>query len=158
MSETTWLSQAAYDRLSEELEYLKTEGREEASKAIEVARGHGDLSENAEYDSAKDEQGKMEARIRQLEDMLRHAQVGEAPAGEAVEAGVIVTITDADGDEVEFLLGSREDRVTGLSVVSAQSPLGKALIGAKVGDDVSYEAPAGTFTVKVKGIRPLNEA
>jgi len=158
VSETTWLSQAAYDRLSGELEYLKTQGREEASKAIEVARAHGDLSENAEYDSAKDEQGKMEARIRQLEDMLRHAQVGEAPAGEAVEAGVIVTITDSDGDEDEFLLGSREDRVTGLSVVSAQSPLGKALIGAKVGDDVSYEAPAGTFTVKVKGIRPLNEA
>ena len=158
MSETTWLSQAAYDQLSGELEHLKTVGREEASKAIELARAHGDLSENAEYDSAKDEQGKMEARIRQLEEMLRYAQVGDAPSGDAVEAGVIVSIEDEDGDEDEFLLGSREDRVTGLSVVSAQSPLGKALIGAKVGDNVSYEAPAGTFSVKVTGIRPLSEA
>lgn len=154
MTETVWLSQAAYDRLSEELETLKTVGRPEASKAIEIARAHGDLRENAEYHSAKEEQGKMEARIRQLEQMLRDAKVGEAPVGDAVAAGMIVTTVDPDGDESTFLVGSREDRVTGVPVVSAQSPLGKALMGKKVGDDASYEAPAGRFTVKVTGVRP----
>jgi len=154
LSDTVWLSQAAYDRLAEELEQLKTVGRTEASKAIEIARAHGDLRENAEYHSAKEEQGKMEARIRQLEEMLRDAQVGEAPTGDAVTAGMIVTTVDGDGDESTFLLGSREDRVSGVPVVSAQSPLGKALMGKKVGEKASYEAPAGTFTVKVTAIKP----
>lgn len=154
MTDTVWLSQAAFDRLTEELEHLKNVGRAEASKAIEIARAHGDLRENAEYHSAKEEQGKMEARIRQLEEMLRNAQVGEAPTGDKIAAGMIVTTVDADGDESTFLVGSREDRVSGVSVVSAQSPLGKALIGKKVGEKAKYEAPAGVFTVTIKAIRP----
>lgn len=156
MSETVWLSQSAYDRLSAELEDLKTNGRPRASKAIEIARAHGDLKENAEYDSAKEEQGKMEARIRQLTEMLRNAKVGEAPSGDAVAAGMVVTTVDEDGDEDTFLVGSREDRPEGLSVVSANSPLGQALIGAKVGETRSYAAPAGEFKVTVKEIRPLD--
>ena len=156
MSDTVWLSQSAYDRLSGELEHLKTTGRAEASAAIEVARAHGDLRENAEYHSAKEEQGKMEARIRQLEEMLRNAKVGEAPSGDTVAAGMVVTTVDTDGDEDTFLIGSREDRPEGLSVVSAQSPLGKALAGHKVGDTVTYAAPAGEFEVKITGIRPLD--
>jgi transcription elongation factor GreA len=155
VSEQIWLSQAAYDRLSAELQELKTVGRERASKAIEVARGHGDLSENAEYDSAKEEQGKMEARIRQLEEMLRAAKVGEAPSGDEVAAGMVVTTVGDDGDESTFLLGSREDRVEGIGVVSAQSPLGKALLGRKVGDEVAYHAPAGMFTVTIADAKPL---
>ena len=154
MSNTVWLSQAAYDRLEAELEELKTQGRPRVSAAIEAARSHGDLRENAEYDAAKEEQGKMEARIRQLEDMLANAQVGDAPSGEVIQAGMIVTATDDDGDELTFLIGSREDRVDGLSVVSAQSPLGEALLGAKVGDTVRYQAPAGTFTVRVTAAQP----
>lgn len=156
MSETVWLSQSAYDRLSAELEELKTEGRPRASKAIEIARAHGDLKENAEYDSAKEEQGKMEARIRQLTEMLHNAQVGEAPAGDTVTPGTVVTTVDEDGDTDEFLIGSREDRPEGLSVVSANSPLGQALIGAKVGDTRAYAAPAGEFKVTVTAIRPLD--
>ena len=156
MSETVWLSQSAYDRLSAELEQLKTEGRPAASKAIEIARAHGDLKENAEYDSAKEEQGKMEARIRQLTEMLRNAKVGEAPTGDAVTAGMVVTTVDEDGDEDTFLLGSREDRPEGLQVVSANSPLGQALMGAKVGETRSYQAPAGQFTMKVTAVRPLD--
>ncbi len=156
MSETVWLSQSAYDRLSAELEDLKTNGRPRASKAIEVARAHGDLKENAEYDSAKEEQGKMEARIRQLTEMLRNAKVGEAPAADAVAAGLVVTTVDEDGDEDTFLLGSREDRPEGISVVSANSPLGQALMGAKIGETRSYAAPAGEFKVTVTGIRPLD--
>jgi len=154
VSETVWLSQSAYDRLSAELEELKTEGRPRASKEIEIARAHGDLRENAEYHAAKEEQGKMEARIRQLEEMLRNAQVGEAPDGDTVAAGMVVTTVDEDGDEDTFLLGSREDRDTGLPVVSANSPLGQALMGAKVGETRSYAAPAGEFAVTVTEIRP----
>ena len=156
MSETVWLSQSAYERLSAELEELKSEGRPRASKAIEIARAHGDLKENAEYDSAKEEQGKMEARIRQLTEMLRNARVGEAPTGDAVTAGMVVTTVDEDGDEDTFLVGSREDRPEGISVVSASSPLGLALMGAKAGESRSYAAPAGEFKVTVKEIRPLD--
>jgi transcription elongation factor GreA len=155
VTETVWLSQSAYDRLSAELEELRTEGRAQASKAIEVARSHGDLKENAEYHAAKEEQGKMEARIRQLEEMLRDAKVGEAPSGDTVAAGMVVTTTDEDGDEDKFLLGSREDRVEGLAVVSAQSPLGRALIGRGIGETVSYEAPAGRFEVTINDAKPL---
>jgi transcription elongation factor GreA len=99
----------------------------------------------------------MEARIRQLADKLSRAQVGTAPAGDVVSGGSVVTTVDGDGDEETFLIGSREDRTTGLTVVSTDSPLGRALIGARVGDDVSYEAPAGTFTVKIIGLRGLEE-
>jgi transcription elongation factor GreA len=155
VSDTVWLSQAAYDRLKAELDELKTEGRGRASAAIEAARAHGDFRENAEYDAAKEDQGKMEARIRQLEHMLASAEVGEAPSGETIQAGMVVTTLDEDGDELTFLLGSREDRVNGLPVVSAQSPLGRALVGARIGDLVRYEAPAGTFAVTVTGARPL---
>ena len=156
MSEPVWLSRAAYDRLSTELEELRGSGRREASAAIERARAHGDLKENAEYDVAKDEQGKMEARIRQLEDMLRRAQVGETdPVDGVAAAGKVVAITDEDGDTDEVLIGSIEDKARGLGLVSASSPLGQALIGAKVGDTVSYSAPGGTFSVTVTDVRPL---
>ena len=155
MSDPVWLSQAAYDRLRSELDELKTTGRARASAAIEEARSHGDLRENAEYETAKEEQGKMEARIRQLEDMLRNAEVGEAPTGEAISAGSVVTVRDSDGDEDTFLVGSREDRVPNLNVVSANSPLGKALLGHKAGDTVEYQAPAGRFSVTVVDAKPF---
>lgn len=157
MSETgtVWLSKAAYERLSEELEHLRTVERKRASERIGQARSHGDIRENAEYDAAKEEQGKIEGRIRQLEATLRTAKVGEAPSGDAVAAGMVVTTIDTDGEEETFLLGSREDRPQGLAVVSAQSPLGKALLGHRVGDRVSYQAPAGMFEVKITAVRPL---
>lgn len=157
MSDTVWLSQSAYDQLQAELDHLKTTGREEAAQAIKAARAHGDLRENAEYDTAKEEQAKMEARIRQLEDMLQRAQVGSASTGDVVGGGSVVTTIDEDGDEETYLIGSREDRTTGLTVVSADSPLGRALIGARVGEEVSYQAPAGVFTVKVTAVRGLEE-
>jgi transcription elongation factor GreA len=154
VSNTVWLTQGAYDRLQRELEELKTSGRTRASAAIEAARAHGDLRENAEYDAAKEEQGKMEARIRQLEEMLADARVGDPPSGDTVQAGMVVTTRDEDGDELTFLLGSREDRVDGMAVVSAQSPLGKALVGARIGDTVRYDAPAGAFEVTVTAAAP----
>ncbi|MGH8896643.1 MAG: transcription elongation factor GreA [Egibacteraceae bacterium] len=154
-TETVWLSKAAYERLSNELEHLCTVERKRASERIGQARAHGDIRENAEYDAAKDEQGQIEGRIRQLKQTLRNVKVGEAPTGDTVTAGMVVTTLDTDGVEETFLLGSREDRPQGLSVVSAQSPLGKALLGHRVGDRVSYQAPAGTFKVEIKAVRPL---
>jgi transcription elongation factor GreA len=144
-------------QLRDELRRLKSQDRPRIIQAIAEARAHGDLRENAEYDTAKDEQGKMEARIRQLEDMLRRAQVGSAPTGDVVGAGNVVTTVDEDGDEETFLIGSREDRTTGLTVVSADSPLGRALVGARVGDTVRYQAPAGQFTIKVTQVRALED-
>lgn len=150
---TVWLSQAAYDRLQNELEDLKTNGRARASTAIEAAREHGDVTENAEYEVAKEEQGKLEARIRELEHTLARARISEqATAGDTVAQGNVVTITDGDGDQMKLLISSREDRSDEAMVVSPQSPLGTALLGASVGDEVTYQAPAGQLHVRVEAI------
>lgn len=151
-----WLTQDAFDKLSEELEYLKGEGRDLVTAKIAEARSEGDLSENGGYHAAREEQGQQEARIRQLEQMLRDAQIGEPPANaDEVTPGVQVTIC-YDGDESDtdtFMLGSRELKSvedTPVEVFSPQSPLGAALLGKKVGDEASYTGPTGSdFTVKV---------
>jgi len=143
-AQVPFLTQEAYDRLVAELENLSTVGREEIAKRIELAREEGDLKENGGYHAAKDEQGKMEARIRTLELLLKSAKVGEAPASRGiVEPGTVVTATVAGGEEV-FLLGSREIAGgTDLDVYSEASPLGSAIQGLKVGEKTSYEAPNG---------------
>ena len=139
-----FLTQEAYDRLAAELEHLSTVGREEIAKRIEAARDEGDLRENGGYHAAKDEQGKQEARIRQLTAILKDAEIGEAPEADGVvRSGTVITAT-IFGDEEKFLLGSREIAgSTDLDVYSEQSPLGAAIIGMKVGDTGSYEAPTG---------------
>jgi len=148
----TWLSQEAYDRLRNELETLKTEGRERMSADIEEARSHGDLRENAEYHAAKDEQGKMEARIRQLEQLLRDARIGEPQDDDSVRPGLKIVV-EVDGDEETYLVGSREDHHDELEILSSESPMGKALLGATVGDTVSFTTPAGaTLDVTVRSI------
>ena len=140
----TWLTQEAFDRLAAELEELSTHGREEIAKRIEAAREEGDLKENGGYHAAKEEQGKMEARIRVLQQLLSHASVGDAPASTGVvEPGTVVTATIL-GDESTFLIGSRE--IVGdsdLDVYSEGSPLGTAILGKKIGDKISYTAPNG---------------
>ena len=153
---TVWLTQEAYDKLSGELEYLKGEGRSTVSAKIAQARDEGDLSENGGYHAAREEQGQQEARIRQLEVMLRDAQIGEAPASsKKVALGMTVTIAyDDDADDTDtFLLGSREligVTDTDIEVFSPQSPLGAAIVGAKKGQKVSYTAPTGaTINVTV---------
>ena len=141
---TTWLTQEAYDRLSAELAELEGPARLDIAKKIEMAREEGDLKENGGYHAAKEEQGKIEARIRVLTELLRHAVVGEAPASTGVvEPGTVITATIL-GDESTFLIGSRE--IVGdsdLDVYSEGSPLGTAIIGMKVGDETSYTAPNG---------------
>ena len=159
MTETnaaTWLTQEAYDRLTAELAHLEGAGRDEVVSRIAAARDEGDLKENGGYHAAKEEQGKIEARIRQLTALLRDAHVGEAPADDGiVEPGMIVVARIA-GDEESFLLGSRE--IAGdsdLDVFSEKSPLGAAIVGHKEGDKLSYTAPNGKdITVEIMSAKP----
>jgi transcription elongation factor GreA len=149
----TQLTREAFDRLQAELEDKRTRGRVEIARAIEAARALGDLSENGDYHAAKDSQGKMESRIRQLEAMLDRAVIlnsEAAGAGGAVSTGVIVSLRYAGDDEVErYLIGSIEERREGINVISPNSPLGQALMGHKVGDTVRYEAPSGPLEVEL---------
>jgi len=142
-----WLTQDAYDKLQGELDQLRGPVRAEIVARISAAREEGDLRENGGYHAAREEQGKVEARIRQLEDMLRRAQVGETPADDGVvEPGMKISYRFVGDDEVEtFLLGAREmeETTAGLQVFSPQSPLGSAIIGARRGETVTYAAPNG---------------
>ncbi len=147
----TYLTQEAHDRLKAELEELKTTGRERMSKEIETARAHGDLKENAEYHAAKDEQGQMEARIRQLEALLRDAVIGGPSTTDEVRPGLVVTL-DFDGDEEVYFVGSREEVKDGVEVLSADSPIGVAVIGGRVGETVRVEAPNGSYAVTIVDI------
>ena len=153
-TQVTFLTQEAYDRLASELEYLTTTGRDEIAKRIEAARAEGDLKENGGYHAAKDQQGVQEARIVQLQNLLRTAKVGEAPASHGVvEPGTLVTATIA-GDEETFVIGNREiAKDSQYSVYSEASPLGAAILGLKVGDKTSYTAPNGReISVEIKKV------
>jgi transcription elongation factor GreA len=144
---TIWLTQDAHDKLQAELENLKGPVRQEIIARISSSRDEGDLKENGGYHAAKDEQGKVEARIRQLEDMLRRAEVGDTPADDGiVEPGMVVTykfVGDDDDEAEKFLLGAREIEPDGLTVYSPQSAMGSAILGARQGDTVTYTAPNG---------------
>jgi transcription elongation factor GreA len=155
-SETTWLTPAAHQKLADELEQLTTEGRRHIEERIAEARSHGDLRENADYDAAKNEQGLMEARIRQLRHLLDNAEVREVADNGIVEVGSVVTVADEDGDEDEYFVATPENKIPGYLLASPSGPLGAALLGAAVGDDVTYEAPGGTFTLKIMDIRPFD--
>jgi transcription elongation factor GreA len=153
----TWLTQEAYDRLKHELDFLTGEGRAEIVSRIEAAREEGDLKENGGYHAAKDEQGKREARIRQLEQLLQSAQVGEPPAAPegVVAPGTIVTAKVA-GEQMRFLLGSREVAGDGIEVYSEKSPLGVAILGKRKGETATYAAPNGKdIPVEIIGTEPF---
>ena len=154
--QTTWLTQEAYDRLKAELEHAQGPGRAEIVGKIEAAREEGDLKENGGYHAAKDEQGKLEARIRQLTQLLRDAKVGEAPTSSGIAGpGMVVEVRYEGDDEPErFLIGSREDKAD-IPVYSANSPLGLALTGSKVGEKVTYTLPNGSsMTVELQSAEP----
>ncbi|HEX9994803.1 MAG TPA: transcription elongation factor GreA [Acidimicrobiales bacterium] len=153
MAQTHHLSRAAYERLQAELDDLTTRGRVDIARKIEAARELGDLSENGDYHAAKEEQGKMEGRIRQLQALLEQAEITEGGGSDTVAPGSVVTIVYEGDDERErYLIGSIEERRDGLDVMSPGSPLGQALLGRSVGDRVSYEAPGGSLTVEVVDI------
>jgi transcription elongation factor GreA len=142
----TWLTQDAYDRLTDELTERTEVTRAKITKAIELAREEGDLKENGGYHAAKDDQGRNEARIRELKHLLEHAQVGrpEDAAEGAVSHGSTVTIEFPGGDRETMLVASREEKAhTDLEICSPESPLGRALLGKHAGAQLSYELPTG---------------
>ena len=152
-----WLTQEAFDRLALELETLSTTGRAEIVKRIELARAEGDLKENGGYHAAKDQQGKIEARIRELTELLNNAHVGSEPVDASrVASGTIVT-AHIHGDEERFLLGSREIAGgTDLDVYSEHSPMGLAIIGLEPGDTATFTAPSGAeIAVEIISIEPF---
>ena len=149
---TAQLTRSAYDRLKAELDDLTTRGRIDVAQKIEAARLMGDLSENGDYHAAKDEQGHMEGRIRQLEHIIETAEIIENPPEGEVAPGTVVTIVyegDADSDAERYFLGHLEEAHGDLTVMTPESPLGSALIGTSVGDWVEYQAPTGA-QLKVK--------
>ncbi len=144
------LSASAYERLKAEFEDLTTRGRIDVANKIERAREEGDLKENAGYHAAKDEQGHMEGRIRQLEHLLENAEI--------VDGSMVYTVVyegDDEDDAERYLIGNMEEQVDGADVISASSPLGQALDGAEAGSTITYEAPNGALTVTVLGVEQL---
>ncbi len=156
----TWLTQEAYDRLRSEYEERQGPIRENIVNRIQAAREEGDLRENGGYHAAKDEQGKNEARIRQLQQILQSAQIGTPPSTDGeIAPGQVLTVRFAGASDTDtFLLGSREAAATeDIDVYSPTSPLGAAVMGAKVGDSVSYETPTGkTMTVEIVSAKPYS--
>jgi transcription elongation factor GreA len=143
----------AYIRLRRELEELRVDGRGRISERLLRAREHGDIRENADYDAAKNEQGLMEARIRDIEHMLKDPDIVEVPNGDDVAPGTIVTVRllgEEEPEEETYLVAlSAEEKAPGVRTVTSSSPLGAALLGKRVGERVTYEAPGGTFSYEV---------
>lgn len=157
---TATLTLEAYLRLKGELDDLKETGRPYLSERIKAAREHGDISENAEYDAAKNEQGLMESRIRKIQAMLRDPDIVEAPVhADVVGPHMIVTVRPLDEDDPEeesYLLAEHaEERAPGVRTVTTTSPFGTALLGATEGDEVAHEAPGGTFRYVVVSFEPF---
>ena len=150
------LTQDAYDKLKADLAYREGQYREEITKRIAAARAEGDLSENGGYQAAREEQGKNEGRVNELIVKLRNAKIVQAPEEGTVGNGSLVTI-ELGGNEMRYVLGARDmASVSEYDVLSEDSPIGKAIIGAKAGDTVSYQAPNGrTISVTIKDAKPL---
>ena len=150
------LSPSALEALRLELEELKSDGRRKMSERLLHARELGDISENSEFESAKQDQAMLEGRIARLEELLRTAVVRDAPTdASSVVQGMLVTVRDiSDGYEDSYVIAESEERVTGARVLSPRSPLGQALMGKAVGEKVTYQAPGGTFTYEVVSLQP----
>ncbi len=154
MAQMHHLSQKAYDRLKAEHDELTTVGRVDIARKIEAARELGDLKENGDYHAAKDFQGHMEARIRQLASMIENCEIVEVADGNIVEPGTTVELRyEGDDDTDTFFYGSLEERGVDHDIISPRSPLGQALVGCKPGDKVDFESPTGaSLTVEVVSI------
>ena len=152
-AKTFKMTAAGKAELERELEHLKTEGRIDIAEKLKVARSYGDLSENSEYDEAKSEQAKIEARITELEYQLDHAEIVEAADKDAVSMGSIVTVKRlSDGVEATYeIVGFAQSNPTE-GKISDESPVGKALVGSKIGETVSVEAPIGTLEFEILSI------
>lgn len=151
------ITEATLHKLREEWHHLTTVGRTEIARVIEAARSLGDLSENGDYHAAKDEQGKMEARIRILEDIIHSHEIIERDENsEVVQHASIVTVIfdgDSDDDACDYFVGSIEEKPDDVMTASPTSPMGEALLGKKIGDAVTYDAPSGQITLRIVGLR-----
>ena len=150
------MSQARYDELKRELDYSKTTRADEVAELIKEARGFGDLSENSEYDEAKNEQGKLYSRIAELEDILLHAVIVDESEmdSDKISIGCLVTVTNMDTRKqlpAYKIVGSQEADVMSRAI-SEDSPFGKALMGRKAGEEVTVEAPRGVIHYRVDKI------
>ena len=155
MAEAQQLSQNAYDRLAAELEELTTRGRIDIARKIETARELGDLSENGDYHAAKEEKGKMEARIVHLQRLLLDAEIVaelDEDLDNVVPGSIVSVLYDGEDNPERLLVGSIEEQRDDVAVVSPGSPLGEALLGASVGDRITFEAPGGDLMVQVMAI------
>ena len=149
------LTQEAFDRLKEELEWRTGKYRLDIAEMIEKAREHGDLKENGEYHAAKDTQGLSEARVRELEYILKNATIAENAKGDVVAVGTIVEISmEGDSDTTKYYVGSIEEKHDDYDMLTTTSPLGQVLMGAKPGDKVKYEGPKATFEVTIHSVMP----
>ena len=147
------MTQVAYDRLKEELDHLEGEGRRKIIDAISTARAHGDLSENAEYHAARDQQGMQEARVRQIRQMLEDAAIVEVTDDDVVKPGKLVTIK-MGGDEAEtYLLGLREEKGGDHDVLTPESPLGRSVLGRSAGETVKAQVPRGELEIEIVAVR-----
>jgi len=158
METSTHLSPDAHARLTEELERRTTAYRSEISQWIERAREHGDIRENADFDAAKNEQGHNEARVRQLEAILKEAVVvdGGGGGGEVAPGALVEIRTDDEDGTTTYLVGSIEERSDEYEVLSPGSPLGRALLGHGVGEVVSYEGPRRAFQVEIVSVGAIS--
>lgn len=157
MDQAAQLTPQAHQRLVDELEHRSGAFRREISEKIERAREHGDISENADYDAAKNEQGLNEARIRHLEQILKTAEIVDAASGDSVTVGMLVEIRVGAGSEPDtYLVGSIEERHADYDVLSTSAPLGQALLGRSAGESVRYTTPRGKdVDVEIVSVRPL---
>lgn len=152
--QTNKLTRSAYDRLKEELDHLEGEGRTSIIDAIAAARAHGDLSENAEYHAAKDQQGLQEARARQLRKMLESSEIIDVEDDGVVEPGKLITIRAEGAGEAEtYLLGVREEKGGEHDVLTPESPLGRSLLGKSAGEKVVANVPSGRLKVEIVEVR-----
>ncbi len=155
MSQNVYLTAEAYDRLKEELQFLRTKERARIAAAIAEARAQGDLSENAEYDAAKEEQGHLEGRIAKMEETVQHARVVDERTIDASKARILSTVVvknHGTGKEQRFTLVAAQEADISAGKISVSSPIGKSLLGTGIGEIVEVKVPTGRIKLEVLGI------
>lgn len=152
-SKKEYLTKKKYDELTEELAKLSHAGRKDVAEKLEYAKSLGDLSENAEYQEARDEQARIEYRISQLEDLLKNAEILHHKVGDIVEAGSTVIIKKGTGEDQTYELVGSEEADMSEGRLSYSSPLGRALMGKKTGDSFTFETPKGNTKYKIVNVK-----
>lgn len=148
------MTQSAFDKLKKELAHLEGDARHRVIEAIAAARAHGDLSENAEYHAAREQQGMQEARARQVRHMLENAEIIEADDNGLAGPGKLVSIRHEGDDEVEtYLIGLREEKGGEHDILTPESPMGRAIVGHSVGETVTATVPAGKLKIEIVDVR-----